>query len=108
MTIGNAAEYSFGKVDGALASIEGAIKPPAEPENSSAQMLRLFIERIERLNEEKKGMAEDIRDVFSEARSQGYDPKIMRQVMKLRAMESHDRQEMQAILETYKRALGLS
>jgi uncharacterized protein (UPF0335 family) len=87
--------------------VRGEIKPPAEPENSSSQMLRLFIERIERLNEEKKGMADDIRDVFSESKSQGFDPKIMRQVIKLRAMESHDRQEMQAILETYKRALGL-
>lgn len=74
---------------------------------SSDQQLRLFIERIERLEEEKKGIADDIRDVYAESKSQGYDPKIMRQIVRLRKMEPHDRQEMQAILDTYKAALGL-
>ena len=69
--------------------------------------LRLLIERIERLEEEKKGIADDIRDVYSEAKSRGYDAKIMRQIVRLRKMESHDRQEMEAILDTYKVALGL-
>lgn len=69
--------------------------------------LRLFIERIERLEEEKRGVADDIRDTYSEAKSQGYDPKIMRQIVRLRKMEPHDRQEMELILETYKAALGL-
>ena len=64
--------------------------------------LRLFIERIERLEEEKKGIAQDIRDVYSEAKSQGYDAKIMRQIVRLRKMNSQDRKEMAAILETYK------
>ena len=75
--------------------------------NVAADQLRLFLERIERLEEEKKGMADDIRDVYSEAKSMGYDPKIMRQIVRLRAMEPHDRQEMQHILETYMNALGL-
>ena len=75
--------------------------------NVAAEQLRLFIERIERLEEEKKGMADDIRDVYSEAKSQGYDARIMRQVVKLRKMETHDRQEMEAVLETYKAALGM-
>jgi len=69
--------------------------------------LRLFIERIERLEEERKGVADDIRDTYNEAKSQGYDAKIMRQIVRLRKMEPHDRQEMEAILDTYKAALGL-
>ena len=75
---------------------------------SAAQgRLRTIIERIERLEEEKKGIADDIRDVYAEAKSVGYDPKIMRQIVRLRKMETHDRQEMEAILDTYKAALGL-
>ena len=69
--------------------------------------LRLFIERIERLEEERRGVADDIRGTYNEAKSQGYDAKIMRQIVRLRKMEPHDRQEMEAILDTYKAALGL-
>lgn len=79
----------------------------ATEKNVAADQLRLFIERVERLEEEKKGMSDDIRDVYSEAKAMGYDPKIMRQIVRLRKMEPHDRQEMQAILETYMSALGL-
>ena len=75
--------------------------------NVAADQLRLFIERIERLEEEKKGIADDIRDVYAEAKGQGYDAKIMRQIVRLRKMEAHDRAEMEAILETYKAALGI-
>jgi uncharacterized protein (UPF0335 family) len=69
--------------------------------------LRLLIERIERLEEEKKGIADDIKDVYLEARSVGYDAKIMRQIVRLRKMQPDDRREMEAVLDTYKRALGL-
>ena len=75
--------------------------------NVAADQLRLFIERIERLEEEKKGIADDIRDVYAESKGQGYDAKIMRQIVRLRKMEAHDRAEMEAILETYKAALGI-
>lgn len=75
--------------------------------NPAAEHLRLFIERIERLEEEKKGVADDIKDVYSEAKSQGYDAKIMRQIISLRKMSSDDRAEMEAILDTYKTALGM-
>jgi uncharacterized protein (UPF0335 family) len=75
--------------------------------NVAADQLRLFIERIERLEEEKKGIADDIKDVYAEAKSNGYDVKIMRQIVRLRKMPVHDRQEMEAILETYKAALGI-
>jgi uncharacterized protein (UPF0335 family) len=76
-------------------------------DNVSAEQLRLFIERVERLEEEKKGMQDDIRDVYNEAKSQGYEPKIMRQIVRLRRMEKHARDEAEALLDTYKAALGL-
>ena len=75
--------------------------------NVAADQLRLFIERIERLEEEKKGIADDIRDVYAEAKSQGYDAKIMRQIVRLRKLPVHDRKEMEAILDVYKSALGI-
>lgn len=73
----------------------------------AADQLRLFIERIERLEEEKKGMADDIRDVYAEAKSQGYDSKTMRAIVRLRKMEKDARDEAEALLDTYKAALGL-
>jgi uncharacterized protein (UPF0335 family) len=73
----------------------------------AADQLRLFIERIERLEEEKVGIVDDIKDVFSEAKSNGYDTKIMREVVRLRKMETHSRQERDALLETYRSALGI-
>lgn len=76
--------------------------------NVSAEQLRLFIERVERLELEKKGINDDIRDVYSEMKSNGYDVKIVRQIVRLRKMETHDRQEMEALLDTYKSALGIS
>jgi uncharacterized protein (UPF0335 family) len=75
--------------------------------NATDDRLRLLIERIERLEEEKKGIADDIRDVYAEAKAVGYDPKIMRQIVRLRKMKPDDRSEMEMILETYKNALGL-
>jgi uncharacterized protein (UPF0335 family) len=75
--------------------------------NSSEEQLRLLIERVERLEEEKKGIADDIRDVYSEAKAVGFDATIMRQIVRLRKMSKDDRAEMEAILETYKKALGM-
>lgn len=69
--------------------------------------MRLLIERIERLNEEKKGIQEDIKDVYAEAKAVGYDPKILREVIKLRKMRPDDRQEMEAVLDAYMAALGM-
>lgn len=79
----------------------------ADETNVAADQLRLYIERIERLEEEKKGISDDISGVYSEAKAMGYDPKIMRKIVALRKMEPHDRAEMQAILETYMSALGI-
>ncbi len=77
-------------------------------ENVSAEQLRLFIERIERLEEDKKGVADDIKDVYAEAKGTGFDTKAMRAVIRLRGMDRAARQEQEALLETYKAALGLT
>lgn len=73
----------------------------------SGDALRLFIERIETLEEEKRGISDNIKDVYAEAKGTGYDPKIMRQIVRLRRMEANARAEADALLETYKTALGL-
>lgn len=75
--------------------------------NSADQRLRLLIERVERLEEEKKGISDDIRDVYNEAKAVGYDVKIMRQIVRLRKMKPDDRREMDMILDTYRNALGM-
>ena len=80
---------------------------PAEPTTVASAELRLYIERVERLEEEKKGISDDIKDVFAEAKSQGYDAKIMRLCIRLRKMEPHKLQEQVAVLETYADAIGL-
>jgi uncharacterized protein (UPF0335 family) len=69
--------------------------------------LRLLIERVERLEEEKRGISDDIRDVYAEAKAVGYDARIMREVVKLRKMQPDDRAERDAVLETYRAALGI-
>ena len=69
--------------------------------------LRLLIERVERLEEEKKGIADDIRDVYAEGKAVGYDTKIMRQVLKLRKLDREDRQEQETLLDLYLQALGM-
>ncbi len=74
----------------------------------AADQLRLFIERIERLEEEKKGIADDVRDVYAEAKATGYDAKTMRGIVRLRKMETHARQEADALMDTYRQALGLA
>lgn len=69
--------------------------------------LKSFITRVERLNEEKDALGADIREVYAEAKGQGFDVKIMREVVRLRKMESADRQEHDAILDLYMSALGM-
>lgn len=73
----------------------------------SDDRLKLLIERAERLIEERKGISDDINDVYQEAKATGYDPKIMKAVIKLRAMKPDDRREMEAVLDLYKSALGI-
>jgi uncharacterized protein (UPF0335 family) len=73
----------------------------------AADQLRLLIERIERLEEEKKGIADDIKDVYGEAKSTGFDVKTMRAIIRLRKMEKHHREEAEMMMETYLAALGM-
>jgi len=69
--------------------------------------LKAFIERVERLEEEKKAIADDIRDVYGEAKGNGYDVKTLRVVVRLRKQDVNERKEQEAILETYMHALGM-
>jgi uncharacterized protein (UPF0335 family) len=73
----------------------------------AAGQLRSFIERIERLEEEKKALADDIRDVYAEAKGSGFDVKVMREVVRLRRLDTAERQEREAILDLYLHALGM-
>jgi len=75
--------------------------------NVAADELRLLIERAERLEEEKKGIADDIRDVFAEGKGRGFDPKAMKKIMAIRKKTKEQYQEEEAILDTYKSALGM-
>ena len=76
-------------------------------EGSSREHLRSFIERVERLEEEKKAIADDIREVFAEAKTMGFDLKALRTIIRMRKQEPHKREEEEAILTTYLAALGM-
>ncbi len=86
-----------------------------EPEESEIQdiggvagkRLKSFLDRIERLEEEKKGIADDIKDIYAEAKGVGFDPKIMRKILRLQKMETEKRREEEELLELYKTALGI-
>ena len=85
----------------------GVAHPCPTSKVSPPTALRSFIERVERLEEEKAALTADIREVYAEAKGEGFDTKIMRQIVRLRKMESADRQEQEAILDLYKSALGM-
>ena len=74
----------------------------------AADQLASYVERIERLEEEKANLMADIKEVYGEAKALGYDVKILRQIVALRKIEEHERSEQESILEVYKRALGMS
>lgn len=78
-----------------------------EASGIAAEQLQSFVLRIERLEEDKANVAADIREVFSEARAQGFDTKIMRELIRIRKMEESDYREREEILDLYKRALGM-
>ncbi len=73
----------------------------------SGQRLKAFIERVERLEEEKAGLAEDIKDIMAEAKGTGFDTKTMRKIIRLRKMDAQKRNEEEELLELYKSAIGL-
>lgn len=80
----------------------------AQVGNIAADQLRSIVERIERLEEEKANIASDIRDVYAEAKANGYDVKALRQIVRLRKMDNHERDEAEYTLDLYKRALGMA
>lgn len=75
--------------------------------NVAVDQLRAIVERVERLEEEKTNIAGDVRDVYAEAKANGYDTKAIKQVVKLRKLDRHERDEQEYTLDLYKRALGL-
>ena len=83
-------------------------KDQAEVVNVAGARLKSFIERIERLETEKKALADDIRDVYAEAKGTGFEPKIMRKVISLRKMELEKRREESELLELYTSAIGMA
>jgi len=78
------------------------------PNESTAKQLKAFVERVERLEEEKAALASDIREVYAEAKSVGFDTKAMRSIIRIRKQDENERQEQEAVLDTYLRALGMA
>ncbi len=79
----------------------------AEVGGIAADRLRFIVERIERLEEERKGLAENIKDIFAEAKSAGFDVKVVRQIISIRKKEPAEVEEQETLLELYRRALGM-
>jgi uncharacterized protein (UPF0335 family) len=79
-----------------------------DTQSVAADQLKAIIERIERLEEEKKALADDIKDVYAEAKANGFDTKILRKIISLRKQDRDERMEEEAILELYKQALGMA
>jgi uncharacterized protein (UPF0335 family) len=81
---------------------------PAKSNGIAGDQLRAFVERIERLEEEKKTISDDIREVYAEAKGNGFDVKILRMLIALRRKQPHEREEQDAILDLYMHALGMT
>ena len=88
-------------------AVDHAPEPNSGTATVAASQLRSLIERIERLEEEKAGLAQDVKEVFAEAKGHGFDTKVMRQVLKIRKMDTAERQEQEAVLDLYLSALGM-
>ncbi len=98
-------EISGGGVE--VQTTVGAMKKAARANGIAGDHLRAFIERIERLEEEKRAIADDIKSVYGESKSMGFSPKIIRKVIALRRKDEAERREEEAILDTYLHALGM-
>jgi uncharacterized protein (UPF0335 family) len=88
-------------------AIAVAAKDEQTAHRFAKDQLKAFVERVERLEEEKKALADDIRDVYAEAKGNGFDVKTLRVVVRLRKQDINERKEQDAILETYLHALGM-
>jgi len=88
-------------------STAAATKDDQAPRRFAKDQLKAFVERVERLEEEKKAIADDIRDVYAEAKVNGYDTNALRTIVRLRKLDVNQRREQEAVLETYMHALGM-
>ena len=79
----------------------------SDPAGVATDQLKSFVERIERLEEEKQTITDDIKDVYDEAKANGYDTKILREVIRIRKQDKSEREEMEALLDLYMQALGM-
>jgi uncharacterized protein (UPF0335 family) len=91
----------------ATVTAAAAAKDEQAAHRFAKDQLKAFVERVERLEEEKKAIADDVRDVYAEAKANGYDVKALRTVIRLRKQDVNERKEQEAILETYMHALGM-
>ena len=100
------AQYSFVELAAEQAAAEPA--PPAAGHNSvAADRLRSLVERVERLKEEQKSLSSDVRDIFAEAKSAGFDVKVLRRIIAERTRNPAEVEEQGMLLDTYRRALGM-
>ena len=85
-----------------------ARKPTVSSDSVAQYQIRAFIERIERMEEEKKAIADDIKEIYAEAKGNGFDTKVLRQIIRIRKQDASERMEQEALLELYMAALGMA
>jgi uncharacterized protein (UPF0335 family) len=85
-----------------------AKQPTVSTDSVAQDQIRAFIERIERMEEEKKAIADDIKEIYAEAKGNGFDTKVLRQIVRIRKQDHAERMEQEALLELYMTALGMS
>jgi uncharacterized protein (UPF0335 family) len=83
-------------------------QPTVSTDSVAQDQIRAFIERIERMEEEKKAIADDIKEIYAEAKGNGFDTKVLRQIVRIRKQDHAERMEQEALLELYMAALGMS
>ena len=83
-------------------------QPTVSSDSVAQDQIRAFIERIERMEEEKKAIADDIKEIYAEAKGNGFDTKVLRQIVRIRKQDHAERMEQEALLELYMAALGMS
>jgi uncharacterized protein (UPF0335 family) len=107
LTASNAVSKATGSLQECAMATASAAKDDQPSRRFAKDQLKAFVERVERLQEEKKAIADDIRDVYAEAKGNGFDVKTLRVVVRLRKQDLNERKEQEAILETYMHALGM-
>jgi uncharacterized protein (UPF0335 family) len=96
-----------GSIPAAALEMSMSASTEEKPTNIAGERLRSIIERIERLEEERKALASDIKDIYSEAKSAGFDVKVIRQLIRIRKQEPAEVEEQETLLDVYRRAIGM-